>query len=149
MAGSAGLNVAFGLFNYPTGDVGPDAAHEIDLEFARWGAAENPMGNYTVWPAETSLKQVTHSFAFTQADDQTTHRYTWTRSQVFFRSLRAHRDDDQEEFSQWIFSPKEPARAISQQPMPPHINLWLFKGLAPKNSQEVEVLIHDFEFTPE
>jgi hypothetical protein len=33
--------------------------------------------------------------------------------------------------------------------MPVHINLWLFKGLAPKNGQEFEVIIHDFKFTPE
>jgi hypothetical protein len=32
--------------------------------------------------------------------------------------------------------------------MPVHINLWLFKGLAPKNGQEVEVIIHGFKFTP-
>ena len=27
-------NVVLGLFNYPTGDVGPDGTHEIDIEFA-------------------------------------------------------------------------------------------------------------------
>jgi len=27
--------------------------------------------------------------------------------------------------------------------------LWLFKGTAPKNGQEVEVIIHQFKFTPE
>jgi len=30
-------NVVLGLFNYPTGDVGQDGTHEIDIEFARWG----------------------------------------------------------------------------------------------------------------
>ncbi len=142
-------NVVLGLFNYPTGDVGPDATHEIDIEFARWGDAKNPMGNYTVWPVEKSLKQATHSFAFTQADDETTHRFAWSRSQVQFRSLHGHRDDDRGESSHWVFSPKEPARTISQQPMPVHINLWLFKGRTPKNGREVEVIIHDFKFTPE
>ena len=33
-------NVTLGLFSYPTGDVGPDGTHEIDLEFARWGDHE-------------------------------------------------------------------------------------------------------------
>jgi hypothetical protein len=27
--------VVLGLFNYPTGDVGPDGTHEMDIEFAR------------------------------------------------------------------------------------------------------------------
>jgi hypothetical protein len=29
-----------------------------------------------------------------------------------------------------------------------HINLWCFKGLAPENGQEVEVVIRAFNFTP-
>jgi hypothetical protein len=33
--------------------------------------------------------------------------------------------------------------------MPVHINLRLFKGLPPKNGQEVEVILHTFQFTPE
>jgi hypothetical protein len=33
--------------------------------------------------------------------------------------------------------------------MPIHINLWLFQGKAPKNGQEIEVIIHQFKFTPE
>ena len=63
-------NVVLGLFNYPTGDVGPDATHEIDIEFARWGDAKNPIGNYTVWPVEKSLKQVSKSFPFDLDQDQ-------------------------------------------------------------------------------
>ena len=42
-------NVVFGLFNYPTPDIGPDGTNEIDIEFAKWGKPEAPMGNYTVW----------------------------------------------------------------------------------------------------
>ena len=142
-------NVVLGLFNYPTGDVGPGATHEIDIEFARWGNAKNPMGNYTVWPVEKSLKQVSKSFPFVLTDDQSTHRFIWSQHQVQYRSMHGHRDDDREEFGQWDYSPNEPSRYISQQPMPVHINLWLFKGLPPKNGQEVEIVIHDFKFTPE
>src|SRR5947208_323805 len=58
-------NVVLGLFNYPTRDVGPGATHEIDIEFARWGAATNPIGNYTVWPVDIGLKQQSKSFPFT------------------------------------------------------------------------------------
>jgi hypothetical protein len=142
-------NVVLGLFNYPTGDVGPDATHEIDIEFARWGEAKNQMGNYTVWPVEKSLKQVSKSFPFALTNDQTTHRFIWSRDQIQFRSMHGQRDDDLGEFSQWLYSPKEASRLISQQPMPVHINLWLFKGLPPKDGQEVEVIIQGFTFTPE
>src|SRR5687767_12058807 len=43
-------NVVCGLFLYPPPDVGPDGTHEIDIEFARWGKPENPIGTYSVWP---------------------------------------------------------------------------------------------------
>jgi hypothetical protein len=142
-------NVVLGLFNYPTGDVGPDGTHEIDIEFARWGNAKNPMGNFTVWPVVKSLKQVSRSFPFTLTGDQTTHRFIWNRDEVKFRSLQGCRDDDREEITAWVYSPQEASQHISQEPMPVHINLWLFKGLAPKNGQEVEVIIHDFKFKPE
>jgi hypothetical protein len=142
-------NVVLGLFSYPTEDVGPDGTHEIDIEFARWGDAKNPMGNYTVWPVVKPLRQGSKSFPFALTGDQTTHWFIWSRDKVKFRSLQGHREDDGEEISTWLYSPSEAARHISQQPMPVHINLWLFKGLAPKDGREVEVIIHDFKFTPE
>jgi hypothetical protein len=141
--------MVLGLFNYPTGDVGPDGTHEIDIEFARWGDSKNPMGNYTVWPVMKSLRQASRSFRFALNGDQTTHRLIWSRDEVKFRSLQGHRDDDREEINAWVYSPNEASRFISQQPMPVHINLWLFKGLAPKDGREVEVIIHNFKFTPE
>jgi len=142
-------NVVLGLFNYPTGDVGPGGTHEIDIEFARWGSAKNPMGNYTVWPVLKSLKQVSKSFPFTLTGEQATHRFIWSRDEVKFLSLQGYQEHDSDEIKAWVYSPKEASRYISQQPMPVHINLWLFKGLSPMNSREVEVIIHDFKFTPD
>jgi len=142
-------NVVLGLFNYPTADVGPDGTHEIDIEFARWGEAKNPMGNYTVWPVVRSLKPVSKSFPFSLTSDQTTQRFTWSRDKVKFQSLHGHRDDHREEIDTWVYSPNESSRYVSRQSMPVHINLWLFKGLAPKNGLEGEVIIHNFKFTPQ
>ena len=142
-------HVVLGLFNYPTGDIGPDGTHEIDIEFARWGNAKNPMGNYTVWPAVKSLKQISKSFPFTLSSDQTTHRFIWSHDEIKFQSLQGYHDHVGGEIKAWVYRPKEASRYISQQPMPVHINLWLFKGLAPKNSREVELIIHEFKFTPE
>jgi hypothetical protein len=142
-------NVVLGLFNYPTGDVGPDGTHEIDIEFARWGNEKNPMGNYTVWPVDKSLRQVSKPFPFTLAGDHTTHRFIWSRDALRFHSLRGHHDDGGEEIGSWTYQPDESDRHVSQQPMPLHINLWLFKGIAPKNDQEVEIIIHQFKFAPE
>lgn len=141
-------NVVLGLFNYPTRDVGSDATHEIDIEFARWGNARNPMGNFTVWPVESNSKQVSKSFAFALAGDEATHRFTWSPSRILFLSANGHRDDDSEALATWTYSPAEPARWISQQPMPVHLNLWLFQGRPPKDGQEVEVVIREFQYRP-
>ena len=142
-------NVVLGLFNYPTGDVGSDATHEIDIEFARWGAARNPIGNYTVWPVEKGLKQQSKSFPFRLTTDRSTHRFDWNRTRILFNSFQGHRDDDAEEFCRWSYAPDDAARWISQHPMPVHLNLWLFQGLPPKDGKEVEVVVNAFKFTPE
>jgi hypothetical protein len=142
-------NVVLGLFNYPTGDVGPDGTHEIDIEFARWGEAKNPMGNFTVWPVERKLKQATKGFPFVLAGDEATHRFVWSRDRIVFQSLNGCRDDDRDELAAWTYRPPEPARFVSQQPMPVHLNLWLFQGRLPKNGQEVEVIVRAFKYTPD
>ncbi len=142
-------NVVLGLFNYPTSDVGPDGTHEIDIEFARWGNSKNPIGNFTVWPVEKSRKQVTKSFPLSLTGNETTHRFTWSHNQITFQSLQDHTADGRQELSRWIYASQEPTRSIAQEPMPVHINLWLFKGLPPTNGQEVEVVIRAFKFTPE
>lgn len=142
-------NVVLGLFNYPTGDVGPDATHEIDIEFARWGEAKNPIGNFTVWPVEKHLKQVSRSFPLELAGDDSTHRFVWSRKRILFQTLSGHRNDDREDLSRWAFRPEEPSRRVSGQLMPVHINLWPFKGRPPKAEREVEVIVSGFEFKAE
>ena len=141
-------NVVLGLFNYPTRDVGPDATHEIDIEFARWGNARNPIGNFTVWPVEKGREQTSKAFPWDAGDDLSTHRFVWEAERITFQSLHGLRDDDVGERSRWAFEPEEPARRISQKPMPVHINLWLFQGRPPKDGREVEVVIGKFEFRP-
>jgi hypothetical protein len=142
-------NIVLGLFNYPTADVGRDATHEIDIEFARWGEAKNPIGNYTVWPVEKGLKPQSKSFPFTLQSDETTHRFVWSKTRIQFQSLRGERNGDAEEFSRWVYEPEDVSSRISRQPMPVHINLWLFQGRPPKNGEEVEILLRNFTFAPE
>ena len=140
-------NIVLGLFNYPTADVGSDATHEIDIEFARWGRSGNPMGNYTVWPVEKALKPTSKTFDFALTRPGSTHRFDWTSTRVLYRSTHGTRDDEQAEFAGWVFEPTDPAKRIARQPMPVHLNLWLFRGQAPKDGKEVEVVIRNFRFT--
>ena len=141
-------NVVLGLFNYPTEDVGADATNEIDIEFARWGNPAWNIGNFTVWPAQAGLKQVSETFPIELNGTYTTHRFNWQSGQIFFQSLHGHTDGDENLIASWLYQPQEPSQFISQQPMPVHINLWLFQGQTPTDGQEVEIVIHSFEFTP-
>ncbi|KAB8141965.1 glycoside hydrolase family 16 protein [Chloroflexia bacterium SDU3-3] len=138
-------NVVLGLFNYPTSDVGADTTNEIDIEFARWGNASYPIGNYTVWPQKAGAATAGSTFNFTLNGTYTTHRFTWTSKAVSFASMHGHRDDTQNSFASWT-TPS--SFAVGQKPMPVHLNLWLFDGKAPSNGQSVEIVIKSFKYTP-
>lgn len=140
-------NVVLGLFNYPTSDVGPDATHEIDVEFARWGNASAPVGNYTIWPTTTDRKQQSHSFAFVLNTEESTHVFNWTPTNVAFKSFTSQNKTSRV-LAHWRYEPKEPELWISQKPMPVHLNLWCFQGRPPENGKELELIIRSFKFTP-
>ncbi len=141
-------NVVLGLFNYPTADVGKDGTNEIDIEFARWGNPTYPIGNYTVWPVLDGLAQKSRSFAFSLSGLNTTQRFTWRSKQVYFQSLRGFHNDNSGQYASWLYKPNDYLNRISQQAMPVHINLWLFKGNAPTDGKQVEIIIKNFKYTP-
>jgi hypothetical protein len=141
-------NVVLGLFNYPTEDVGPDGTNEIDIEYAHWGNPEWPIGNFTVWPAQTGFDPASQTYPVELNGTYTTQRFTWESQQIFFQSLHGHEDNDENEIANWLFKPDEPLKYIPQQAMPVHINLWLFEGQTPLDGNEVEIIIHSFTFTP-
>lgn len=141
-------NVVFGLFNYPTADIGPDGTHEIDIEWARWGNAQWSNLNYTVWPAREGVTLTAHTAAVTLAGTYTTQRFTWRSHTVFFQSLHGHTDTNTNALGQWRFTPRQPLRTIPQKPLPVHMNLWLVDGQAPTNGQAVEIVIRKFTYTP-
>lgn len=141
-------HVVLGLFNYPTREVGGDATHEIDIEFARWGNPKFPIGNYTVWPVEKALKPTSHTFSFQLAGSGSTHRFDWSPGHIDYRSFQGVPEDEAKEIARWSFVPEDPPQRIAQRPMPVHLNLWLFQGHPPKDGKEVEVVIRDFRFTP-
>jgi len=144
-------NIVLGLFDYPTPDVGPDTTNEIDIEFATWGGAQIEHGNWTVWPAvlQSGIGNTTHSYDTTLSGDTSTHRFTWTRRQVHFESLFGLVDDDTGLYHSWTFAPADYTLRVPQQPLPVHMNLWLFQGHAPTDQQDVDVTIAEFKFTPD
>ncbi len=149
-------NVVLGLFDYPTPEVGGDGTNEIDIEFARWGNPKWPNGNYTVYPAAGKIApDASHTFDFKLGDADpsasayTTHNFIREPDKVTLQSLAGPRTDadGKNEIAYWTFAPSD-KRAVPQQRLPVHLNLWLFHGAPPSDSKEVEIVITSFSFTP-
>lgn len=142
--GSLDKNIVLGLFNYS----GNDGFDEMDIEFARWGNSSWPNLNYTIYPATgTSGKSdwnYTKNFTLS-GGTYTTHRFTRNSNSVVLKSLNGFYNDDTNLFASATCS--SPAWSISTASMPVHMNLWLFDGLAPSDSKEVEIIIHSFKYT--
>jgi hypothetical protein len=123
-----------GLFTYR------DDAHEIDVEFARWGDARDPTNaQYVVQPYAVAgnLQR------WTLPPDTTnfTATFQWGVGGVAFETTTptgavVHR---------WTY-------AGASTPAPdaevPHLNLWLYQGRAPASGRPVEVVIRSFSFVP-
>jgi hypothetical protein len=142
-------NVVFGIFNYPTKDVGPDATMEIDIEFAKWGRPGGTNLNYTVWPTIPKTKQTSKRTPLVLNGEYSTHRFTWSKEEVAYQSLHGHRSDDKNLITEWTFRPEDPEQRIARKPMPMRFNLWLFRGQPPRDGKPVEVVIKSFKFEPE
>ncbi len=137
-------NVVTGLFHY----LGPDGFNELDVEFARWGDVNKPNVNYSVYPASgtTGTHQRTTTEWKQSGGTSSTHRYTWTNDAVVIKSMNGFHQDDTNMFFTKTFTP--PAATIPTVNMPVKMNLWLFRGLAPSDGKEVEIVIRSFKFTP-
>lgn len=128
-------NAVLGLFTW---NDAPAFNHmEIDEEFARWGNAADPTnGQFVVQPWDTAgnLLRITQAAGAAPS----TQSFTWGTSSVAFSSSAATP-------SSWLYTgPDVP------QPGGEHarMNLWLFRGQAPTNGQEIEVVISSFTFAP-
>ncbi len=144
-------NVVLGLFNYPPPDVGPGATNEVDIEYARWGNARYPNGNFTLWPGKKGEKSVSHTFDVPPAIEQATHRFLWLPDRIVWQALRGHAKnarDNRGEFAGWEYKPPADSGLIPQQPLPVLVNLWLFQGKPPMDGKEVNITLARFTHRP-
>lgn len=126
-------NVVFGFFPYTTPSIGVDGTNEIDVEFGSWGNDELLRGHWAVWPANAGNTKTSYSFDMTPNTGFSTHRFTWTSRQVSFRVLTGLTDDDSGSYANWTFAPQDSLVRIPQNPLPLHLNMWLFNGKPPAN----------------
>jgi hypothetical protein len=142
-------NVVVGLYPYgPQAGIGVDGQNEIDIEYARWGNASYPNGNYTVYPPTGTGSSET-TFDFTLTGTYTTSRFTWSSTKIDFVTIGGFEPLGSTAglIKAWTFAPATPATMLPQQALPLGMNLWCYQG-APANGQNVEIIVRDFTFVP-
>jgi hypothetical protein len=141
-------NVVLGLFPYgPAAGIGADGTNEIDIEYARWGQANGPNGDWTDYPASGStVGELSYTFSLGGATLSTS-RFVWSSSSI----ANALLGDLQAVGSvtglikSWTYAPSNPTTNIPQQSLPLGMNLWCFDA-PPSDGQPVEIVIRDFVY---
>ena len=136
-------NVVLGLFTW--NDDPAFNNREIDLEFSRWGSANNLNAQYVVQPY--TLPQNILRFSEPPGLWQTTHSFNWTPTEVVFQSLKgltAVPASPSDVIQQWTFTGSVPPAGGENA----RLNLWLFRGSRPTDGRQVEVVVRRFEFVP-
>ncbi len=137
-------NVIFGIF--PWSDLCSDSDHrEMDFEFSRWGDPAALNSQFAVQPSDLAGNLERFDMP---ACAQSTHTMEWLPGLVRFKSECGSCDDPAQRtlVHQWHVADAGRVPASLDERL--HINLWLRRGLAPANGQEVEVVLSRFEFVP-
>lgn len=125
--------VIVGLFLYR------DAAHEIDVEFGRWGKGYGDNLQYVLQPGH--LPGNIYKYEARLNGDYTSHCIVWRNNSVFFRSLHGHYAGEayleHHLITQWTFGKAYHAPTTERV----HMNLWLVQGQAPLLGKEVEIIV--------
>jgi len=124
--------IVTGLFTYETDN------REIDIEFSHWGNTANAEGWFTVQPVLSGNQQ---SFTMNLQSENSTHKFIWGNSSIFFQSYLGHYENLPSQDSlirEWTYTGNYNPPAGNERL---HINFWLFGGHAPVNQQEAEFVV--------
>lgn len=129
-------NVVGGLFTYMNND------EEIDIEFSRWSDPENQDSQFAVQPSYLPGNKVRYDLNLTT--DLSTHFFDWQPDKIEFASYNGHtlNPETEDVISTWTYSgnniPPDSDERLK-------VNLWLFRGKAPVNKNENEMIIDRVE----
>ena len=87
--------------------------------------------------------------AFKLKSMNSTHRFVWNNATIFEQRLYGFVNDKSTEFHSWRFSPPDYINKVPQNPLPLHMNLWLFQGHSSSEGKEVELIVKSFKFKVE
>jgi hypothetical protein len=145
-ADNLNANVVLGLFTWSDD---PAYTHrEIDIECSRWGnTADANNAQYVIQPWDTSGHLT--RYAVPSGLTNSTHLFIWETNRVTFQSLRGGytpTPDATNVISAWTFTNAAAVPQTGDENV--RINLWLYNGYPPTDSNEVEVIIRSFQFVP-
>jgi len=136
--GEADPNVVLGLFLYR------DDTHELDIEFARWGATATNATNadYVNQPNTVASKSLHWTEPAIPTGTPQTHRIDFSEGRVQWASfVSARRTRPFQTFSSTDKVPSATGMRV-------HLNLWAFRGVSHMQQDAVDVGIRNFTFTP-
>jgi hypothetical protein len=161
-------NVVFGMFTWDNNTFQSDANSEIDIEFAKWGYSTAPSLQYSVQPTNGGIypERDINPSGFSLTGDYSTHGFTWSPTDVVFKSYYDHGWPTSWLAGQWSFLNTAQSRQKIEGgrtsdpvviPRPGtttkvHMNLWLHDanfdgyGDAPSNGMTAEVIIKKFTY---
>ncbi|MFH0880761.1 MAG: hypothetical protein V2A34_13680 [Lentisphaerota bacterium] len=142
-------NALGGLFLYKYSN--PLNPLEIDIEFARQFQNMTTNDNtqfglqYTIGdggPATNSC------YFHTPNETLTTHRFVWTNTQLYFESYTGHGiPGTGTQIAEYTLDP-EVGSGIPSVPLFLHLNLYLFKGRLPTDTQNLELVLSPLQIPP-
>ncbi|MFM9052504.1 MAG: hypothetical protein ACKOKF_09375 [Bacteroidota bacterium] len=159
----------FGLFTWNDYSFQEQANSEVDVEFARWGNAnDSQLLTYSVqpvWfdnPAPFLERTRRPGIPVTSLRTPTTHVFKWTPDTVFWYSCAGESFPGNQLLASWKYDKSNIPRAkieggrVSNPIIIPapfnttnvRFNLWLLSGIGPASNRETEVVIKRFEFRP-
>ncbi len=140
-------NLVAGLFTYALEPEYGTNQNEIDIEISH--ALPDTQSNcllLTVQPYTIPGNTYQHLMVLT--NDRTTHRFCWRPDRVDWQSYYGHApapDEHTAFIAGWRFERHGIPIETNEHPF---INLWLFRTNRPTGTQGLEMVIHDFDFTP-
>ncbi len=127
-------NVVLGLFTW-SDDPGPQQNHrEIDVEVSQWAIPGNPNTQFVVQPWQVPANMMRFDI---HLDRPSLHTFHWRNDSISFMTKQ-----NESVVKFWRYTGTSiPTPGIEN----PRLNLWIFQNTP---SQEIEVVIRNFTFTP-
>lgn len=128
-------NVVAGLFTYLNDQ------EEIDIEFSKWSDVDGVNTQYVVQPGEVSGNRL--KFDIPPGVRPAVHSFDWSNDKIVFQTAYVKSNTDKQILESWTYRGEDiPMEGNEKLKM----NLWLYKGLVPKNVSEQEIIIDSVRF---